>query len=182
MNKLFNLKAAFICAAMLALPVANAAMTKADYEATKSKISAQEKTDKKACGSLSGNAKDICVEEAKGKESVAKAQLEYDYSGKPADWNKVMTAQADAAYAIAKEKCDDKAGNVKDVCVQEAKAEHTKAQADIKLGKQVGKANVAAHEDKVDADYKVAVEKCDALAGDAKSSCVAAAKTKFGKS
>ena len=33
-----------------------------------------------------------------------------------------------------------------------------------------------------DADYKVPIEKCDALAGDAKSSCVAAAKAKFGKS
>jgi hypothetical protein len=33
-----------------------------------------------------------------------------------------------------------------------------------------------------DADYKVAIEKCDALAGDAKASCVAAAKAKFGKS
>ncbi|MBU4183279.1 MAG: hypothetical protein A3B67_02580 [Burkholderiales bacterium RIFCSPHIGHO2_02_FULL_66_10] len=32
-----------------------------------------------------------------------------------------------------------------------------------------------------EADYKVAVEKCDAMAGDAKSSCVAAAKTKFGQ-
>jgi len=27
----------------------------------------------------------------------------------------------------------------------------------------------------------VAIQKCDALAGDAKSSCVTAAKTKFGK-
>jgi len=35
--------------------------------------------------------------------------------------------------------------------------------------------------EKVDADYKVALEKCDALSGDAKNSCVAAAKTKYGK-
>ena len=31
-------------------------------------------------------------------------------------------AKADATYNVAKEKCDDKAGNAKDVCVQEAKA------------------------------------------------------------
>jgi hypothetical protein len=34
---------------------------------------------------------------------------------------------------------------------------------------------------KRDANYKVAIEKCDALAGDAKSSCVASAKTTYGK-
>ncbi len=33
----------------------------------------------------------------------------------------------------------------------------------------------------LDADYKVATQKSAALADEAKSSCVAAAKTKFGK-
>jgi hypothetical protein len=37
----------------------------------------------------------------------------------------------------------------------------------------------AAHISK--ADYKVAIEKCDALAGDARNNCVAAAKARFGK-
>jgi len=39
-----------------------------------------------------------------------------------------------------------------------------------------------AAEDKRDADYKVAVEKCDALSGAAKNSCVQDAKARFGKS
>ena len=64
----------------------------------------------------------------------------------------------------------------------EAKAVETRALADAKLGKQIGEAKKDATEDKRDADYKVAAEKCDALAGDAKSSCIAAAKAKFGKS
>lgn len=46
---------------------------------------------------------------------------------------------------------------------------------------EIGEARKDAAADKLDADYKVAIEKCDALAGDAKNSCVAAAKTKFGK-
>jgi len=37
-------------------------------------------------------------------------------------------------------------------------------------------------DDRMTADYKVAIEKCDALAGDAKSTCVTSAKTKFNKS
>jgi hypothetical protein len=35
--------------------------------------------------------------------------------------------------------------------------------------------------EKRDANYKVAAEKCDALAGDAKSACIADAKARFGK-
>ena len=91
-------------------------------------------------------------------------------------------AKAESAYAVAKEKCDDQAGNAKDVCVKEAKAVETKALADAKMGKEIGEAKTDAAADKRDADYNVAVEKCNALAGDAKTSCTAAAKAKFGKS
>ena len=38
-----------------------------------------------------------------------------------------------------------------------------------------------AGDDKRNADYSVASEKCDAMAGDAKTDCTAAAKAKFGK-
>ena len=171
-----------LAAALLMLPVAHAAaMTKADYKASKTRIGADYKSDKVACASLAGNAKDICVEEAKAKEKVARAELEYGYTGKAGDRNKVAVAKAESAYAVAKEKCDDKAGNAKDVCVKEAKAVEIKALADAKLGKEIGAAKKDAAADKRDADYNVAVEKCDALAGDAKASCIAAAKTKFGK-
>lgn len=182
MTKTFKLKYSLVLAAVLALPVAQAAnMPKADYKAAKDSISTTYKADKKACDALSGNAKDVCTEEAKGKEKVAKAELEYRYTGKPADQNKLLKTQAEATYAVAKEKCDDKAGNDKDVCVKEAKAAEATALADAKMSKEVGAAKKDASADKRDADYKAEAEKCDALAGDAKSSCVAAAKAKFGK-
>ncbi len=183
MNTLFNLKASLVVAAVLALPLAQAAtMEKADYKASKTRISADYKADKAACGSLAGNAKDVCQETAEGKEKVALAELEYSYTGKPADHTKAMKVKADAAYEVAKEKCDDLAGNPKDVCITEAKAVQAKALADAKLDQKVGEARTDATTDKRDADYKVAAEKCDALAGDAKSSCMANAKARFGKS
>ena len=189
MKQLFNLKthlkAPLIVAALLALPMAQTAqaarMNEVDYKSAKSQISAHYKTDKAACASMSDNAKDVCVEEAKAKEKVARAELEYGYSSKPADQNKVMVAKAESAYAVAKEKCDDKAGNDKDVCRKEAKAVETKSLAAAKMGKQVGEARKEAVEDVREADYKVAAEKCDALAGDAKSGCMTAAKARYGK-
>lgn len=182
MKTSFNLKASLVVAALLSFSVAQAAtISKAEYKADKTRISADYKADKAACAALAGNAKDICVEEAKAKEKVARAELEYSYSGKAADQTKVLMAKAKSAYAVAKEKCNDQAGNAKDVCVKEAKAVEVKALADAKLGKKIGEAKKEASDDKMDANYKVALEKCDALAGEAKTSCIAAAKAKFGK-
>ena len=49
------------------------------------------------------------------------------------------------------------------------------------MHKKVGEARKDAAEDKRDADYKLATEKCDSLAGDAKAACMSAAKAKFNK-
>ena len=183
MKKQFHLHCALALACMLALPGAQAQTTsKADYKTGNTRIDAEYKADKAACASMKENAKDICKEEAKGKQKIARAELKYGYSGKPGDQTKVMEVKADAAYEIAKEKCDDATGNAKDVCVKEAKAVKTKSMADIKMNKKVGEAKVDGAQEKRDADYKVAAEKCDAMTGDAKTSCMKAAKAKFGKS
>lgn len=183
MRALFSFKASLLVASMLVLSAAHAAnISKDDYAVGKTRISADYKTDKMACGSLAKNAKDVCMEEAKGKEKLAHAELKHAYSGKPADHTKAMEVKAETAYAVAKEKCDDKAGNDKSVCVKEAKAIEVKALVDARTKEKIGEAKKDGAEDKRDADYKVAVQKCDALAGNAKDSCIAAAKSQFGKS
>ena len=45
----------------------------------------------------------------------------------------------EADYKVAMEKCDDKAGNLKDVCIKEAKAAMKSAKADAKANKKVGR-------------------------------------------
>jgi hypothetical protein len=142
---------------------------------------------------MSGNAKDVCMEEAKGKEKVAKAEAKAAYEGTPKARESARLAHAEAAYEVAKEKCDDMSGNQKDVCVKEAKAAYTKAKADAKVDrvaadtsrKAVDKtADVKkdAAEDKRDADYNVAVEKCDSMSGNAKDACVRQAKARYNRS
>jgi hypothetical protein len=112
-----------------------ASMSHAEYAAKKDQISAEYKADKAACDKLEGNNKDVCVEKAKGKEKIAKAELEFNYTGKQADSAKIAIAKADADYDVAKEMCDDKKGNDKDLCVKDAKAAHAKAIADAKSRK-----------------------------------------------
>lgn len=178
-------------------------ISKADLKIGKDKISATYKLDKAACDSLSANAKDICIVEAKGKEKVARAELQASYEPTMKNQYNVRVAQADSTYATAKEKCDDLAGNSKDVCVKEAKAADVAAKADAKVKMKSTDANAKASEktkdartearsenmgatknaskDKMDADYKVAKEKCDSLSGTANDNCVAQAKVRFGK-
>lgn len=182
MTHSFKFQVPLLMAALLALPLAQAAaMSKADYKAGKTRISAEYLTDKTACGSLAGNAKDVCVEQAKAKDRVARAELEYGYTATSADRNKVRVAMAESAYAVAKERCDDHAGNTKDLCLKEAKAVEVKALADAKLSLKVGEAAQDSADVKRDADFEVAAQKCETLAGDAKASCLATAKSQFGK-
>lgn len=122
--------------ALAAAQAASPAMSKEEAAAEKARIEADYKAQRHACDSLSGNAKDICVEEAKGKEKVAKAELDYRREANAKHQDKVAEARADAAYAVAKERCDDLAGDQKDVCVKEAKAAKAKAEADAKASRR----------------------------------------------
>lgn len=120
-------------AAAIALALSTGAiaqsLSKDDYKAGKDKIVTEYKSSNAACGSLSGNAKDICVVEAKSKEKVATAELEASYKPSAKASQKVIIAKAEADYAVAKQKCEDKSANDKKACVKEAKAAETLAKA-----------------------------------------------------
>jgi len=62
---------------------------------------AQYKIDKDACSTLSGNAKDICVAEAKGKDNVAKADADAAYENTPKAREHARVAHAQANYDVA---------------------------------------------------------------------------------
>jgi hypothetical protein len=176
-------QAVALCAGALLFSASAAAANgdKGTYDQAKASAKAAYDTDKKACDSLAKNAKDICIAEAKAKRTKVDENAEADYKNTPKAREHALHEIAEADYKVAKERCDDKAGNDKDVCVKEAKAALTKAQADAKATKTSTVARMDANKDKRDADYKVAAEKCDALAGDAKSACMNDAKARFGK-
>lgn len=157
------------------------ALTKDEYRASKTRISAEYKAAKAKCDSLSGQPKNLCVAEAKAAEKRAKAKAEADFENTPKAREKAAIADAEATYMVAKEQCATKTGNDKDVCVKAAKAAETKAKADAKATRTASAARSDAADTKRDADYKVAREKCDPLTGAAKDKCIADAKAKYGK-
>jgi hypothetical protein len=176
------LKPIAICTAALISTYSFAeTMTRSEYSSAKSVIKADYKVDKTACASATGNAKDICKEQAKGKEKVAIAELDFKRSGTDKDSNKVAVAKADSIFAVAKEVCDDKSGEAKALCRTEAKSTHTKSLAESKMVKKIGEAKVDEKQDINTANYKVAIEKCESAGGDVKTACIASAKTKYNK-
>lgn len=115
-------------------------MNKEDYKAAKDKISADYKAAKELCKPMKDNAQDVCEKEAKAKEKVAMAELDFNRSGKDTDRAKLAKVKADADYDVAKEKCEDQKGDGMMACKKEAKAVHDKAVADAKAEKKVAKA------------------------------------------
>jgi hypothetical protein len=187
------LTAAFAASLAASAQAATTRIAKSQYDDAKAQAEAAYKIEREKCASLAGNAKDICVAEAKANMMRAEAKAKAAYKNTRSAWYDQQVKDAEADYIVAKEKCDDLGGNDKDVCVKEAKAARTKAIADAKAQRKTADAqgqarketNEARHdaaEDKRDADYKVQLQRCDDLAGDAKDTCVARAKRTFGKS
>ena len=179
---------------------ADMTMSKAQYKDAKAQISMQLKTAKAACDGQQGNAKSICMEEAKGQEKIALAELENRYEPSSRHSQQLAMANADATYAVAKQKCGDMTGADKDNCMKDAKAAHTQSMSAPKMldqtslnssnpdgtenmgnssqplkGESMGSANsakAAASDVMNSSDNKAAMQKCNSMTGDAKSKCM----------
>ncbi len=70
------------------------------------------------------------MQEAKGSYKIAIAELENKEEPSARHLRNVAFAKANSAFKVAKEKCDDTAGNAKSVCKAEARSTHKSALAD----------------------------------------------------
>lgn len=134
-----------------------------------------------ACDALVSNTKDVCIEEARAVQTVAHAELVWRRSGDAGDLAAVAVARAESAHAVAKERCDDRAGAAKVACLKDAKAVETRVLGEAKAASGAPEVRKTAAETRLDIDYRRAVEKCDAMASDAKSHCMTAARNKAGR-
>lgn len=173
-----------IGAALCALGTTVSAATpeaKALYEQAKASAEATYKAERAKCDVITGNPKDVCVAQAKAVRVRADEEAGAAYKNTLRAYTSARLKIASANYDLDKVKCGALAGNDKDVCVQQAKATLIAAQADAKADKKAIEARTDARDDKRTAQYKVALEKCDAFAGAVKDNCVSAAKTQYGK-
>lgn len=154
---------------------------KAVYKKSKSEAEAAYKMEDKKCTDMKDNAKDVCEARADTNRVHAEQAAELAYSNTLSTRTNAATRIAKADFKLEKAKCDAQVGNAKDVCVKQAKAVEVAAIATAKADKKVIDARMDEVDAKKDAEYKVAIEKCDANSGAVKDSCISAAKLKFGK-
>jgi hypothetical protein len=154
---------------------------KAAYTQAKDRAAADYKAARTRCDAITGNPKDICVAEAKAARVRTEEEASALYKNTLKAYTQSRLNIADANFDLDKARCAALNGNDKDVCVKQAKATLIAAQADAKADKKAIEARNDARDDKRTAEYKVALEKCDAFAGAAKDSCVSAAKAQYGK-
>lgn len=78
---------------------------------------------KEKCDDLSGDAKDVCVREAKTERDKAKASTKLDKKVTQA-FTDAEAAMRKADYKLAKEKCDTLSGDKKDICEVSVKSRY----------------------------------------------------------
>ena len=154
---------------------------KATLERTREAAEAAYKTARAKCEVIAGNPRDVCLAEARAERVRAVEEAQAAYKNTLKAYTDARLRIASANFERDKTRCNALTGNDKDVCVEQAKAVLTAAQADAKADRKTIEARLDAREDKLTAEYRVALEKCDAFAGDVKDQCVSAAKTAYGK-
>ena len=115
-------KVVLACALVNGAALADVSISKDDHRAAQRKIEQALKVEKQACGALQGNARDMCMTEAKGRAHVALAELQADYQPSPESQRDAKQAKAKASYAATRERCNNAAGAIKAACLQRAKA------------------------------------------------------------
>jgi hypothetical protein len=125
-------------------------LTKDAYKAARDRIEQQSRAERKACERFKGNPKDVCEAQARGREKVAKAQLEAQYKPNPETEKLAKFSQADADYDVAKVRCDAMKDKAKDQCLAQAKHDREAAVRLAKVEKveEVNQLKAKAHEQK----------------------------------
>ncbi|NNG23604.1 hypothetical protein [Telluria aromaticivorans] len=154
---------------------------KATYEQARATAEANYKGARARCDLIAGNPHDLCMAEAKAARVRIDEEAEAAYKNTLSAYTQARMKIASANFDRDKVRCAAVTGNDRDVCLEQAKATLVAAQADAKADRKSIEARLDAREDKLAAEYRVAIEKCDAYAGAVKDQCVSTAKTAFRK-
>lgn len=122
---------------------ASANMSLADYLARKKQISAEHKYAQGVCGSNPSLNREVCLAEALGRDTVAKADLEVAYRSTPRTRSEAIEARAEARFLVARERCDEGGALKQDACIRSAKAVLVEARADAVVVRKAAEADLA---------------------------------------
>lgn len=156
----------------------------ATYKTMTQKAAADYKVAAAKCTGMTGNERDLCVEEAK----VARARVDLDAVGQYNNTAKARlaarTALAKAEHALARAKCTIMTGTEKASCMASANSAHTAALADVKADRDIRVAGTAAVDGTgliantatTDPKKARAVDRCATIGGSPDTGCLISSK------
>jgi hyperosmotically inducible protein len=170
------LLATAVSASFAAAPTATLNHDPATYRNITQKAAADYKVAAAQCASMSGNAKDVCIEEAKAARAHTEADAIAQYNNTLKGRTKARTVVADADFALAKAKCADMSGAERDSCLNNARSVRTAAVADARADRNVAVTTDTASPVTTtatrDATKAAAVDKCAQVAGQPNTACL----------
>ena len=107
-------------------------MSKAAHARALRNADLQYRADEATCGRQSGIVRFVCMEEAKGRVTVWKAQADAAFKNTPKAYENWRIATANADYRIASAKCNDVVGPPRETCLAQAKAAFARAIVEAK--------------------------------------------------
>ena len=132
-----SLRLIAMAVAVLAWPAAgHAGMTKKEYSIHKERIGAEFESARLKCDSYGGNARDICLAEARGNLQVAMAELEERRAPSSRARYRLRIAKAEAEFDVASEECDERTSAAKDACLAEVREALARDKADARRGRK----------------------------------------------
>jgi hyperosmotically inducible protein len=173
-----TLLATAVSSSFAAAPTAALNHDPATYHNVTQKAAADYKVAAAQCASMTGNAKGICMDEAKAARAHAEADAVAQYNNTPKGRTKALTVVADADFALAKAKCGDMSGADKASCLTNAGTLHAAAVADAKADRVVAATGATDTNSPAtgtatrDATKAAAVDKCAQIAGQPKTGCL----------
>jgi len=156
---------------------------KTTYIATTEKAESDYKLAHARCDRMTGAAEHLCVARAKAAQTQTESNATAVYKDTPQARATARIDIADANFEVEKAKCESQYSKPSDVevCVKKPEASMVAEKANAAKNKKIVEANSSANDDQQNANYIVAIKKCDALNGDQKDDCVTSAKKLFGK-
>jgi hypothetical protein len=142
----------------------------AGYDATKAR-----------CDAMAGVPHEICVADARAARIRIEEEATAAHKNTLAAYTQARMRIAAAFHERDKTRCGAVVGNDREVCLAQAKATLVAIQADARADRKSIEARLDANDAKIEAEYRVALQKCDAFAGAVKDGCISTARTAFGK-
>jgi hypothetical protein len=136
---------------------------------------------KARCDTMAGVPHEICVADARAARVRIEEEATAAHKNTLAAYTQARMRIATAFHERDKTRCGALVGNDREVCLAQAKATLVALQADARADRKAIEARLDANDVKIEAEYRVALQKCDAFAGAVKDECVSTARTAYGK-